>query len=123
MNPTLTPRLSPEAATILAAVFESRPVPATVRDWLTHQMATAPPVQTLSDAEVIALMNSMMPEADAELLADLHYDQQERQLSPAGRADLDRLMVVYTWGQLRKPDGLVEAVNRGLHPRGAYGRP
>lgn len=73
-----------------------------------------PPVQSLSDQEVITLAQSKFSDAEQELFGDLLYENREGLLTPERREELDRMMKVYERGQLRKAEALEEAVKRGL---------
>lgn len=73
-------------------------------------------VSNLSDEDVVALANSMMPRRMSARLTELLDGQQRRTLSVAERTELDGLMQQYYIGQLKKAEGLVEAVTRGLMP-------
>lgn len=105
-----------------AAAFSNRRLEDVVLEWI-GEIADERPVESLTDAEVVAVANSRLPAAEADQLSDLLADQRESRLTPEGRARLDQLMDVYYRGQLRKAQGLAEAVRRGLMPRGPYGRP
>jgi metal-responsive CopG/Arc/MetJ family transcriptional regulator len=67
-----------------------------------------------SDAEVMALANMKMSEAENIRLSELFDKQREEVISPLERNELDALMRVYEVGNLRKAQGIVEAVHRGL---------
>lgn len=73
-----------------------------------------PPVQSLSDQEVIALGQLKFSDAEQELFSDLLYENREGLLTADRREELDRMMKVYERGQLRKAEALEEAVKRGL---------
>ena len=76
------------------------------------------PIESLPDAEVLALANIMMSEADGEELNDLLDDQQEGQLTPETRVRLDDLLLQYRQGMVQKSTAMRIAVERGLRPRG-----
>jgi len=73
-----------------------------------------PPVSTLSDDEVLALANSKMDAAQNERLGELQARGKVEELTEAERAELLALLYIYQMGQLRKSEGLAEAVRRGL---------
>lgn len=73
-------------------------------------------LETLTDEQVLALRDAMLP-VDLQIeLGDLLADQREGQLTPKTRARLDQLMTLYEQGLLAKADAFREAVARGLQP-------
>lgn len=68
----------------------------------------------LSDIEVLSLADSMMDITLSDRMSALHEKQQAESLSGEERAELQLLMEVFSAGQLRKTQALVEAVQRGL---------
>jgi hypothetical protein len=72
------------------------------------------PVSSLSDIEVLELADSKMDAAQNERLADLQARGKTGGLTPAERLELAALLHIYQLGQLRKSEGLSEAVQRGL---------
>jgi hypothetical protein len=72
-----------------------------------------PPVSMLSDDEVLTLANSKMDPAQNERLGELQARGKTGQLTEAERAELLALLHIYQIGQLRKSEGLAEAVRRG----------
>ena len=77
------------------------------------------PVQMLSDADVLAATDSHLPADLQEELSDLLYRQQDGDRD--ARRLLDLIWPHYHRAQMRKTEGLVAAVERGLRPRGPYG--
>lgn len=73
-----------------------------------------PPVSSLSDQEVLALADSEMDEAQNERLGELQTRGKASGLTNPERLELMALMQIYQLGQLRKSEGLAEAVRRGL---------
>ncbi len=73
-----------------------------------------PSVPNLSDVEVLELADSKMDAAQNERLADLQARGKTGRLTPAERLELAALLQIYQLGQLRKSEGLSEAVQRGL---------
>ncbi len=73
-----------------------------------------PPVSRLSDAEVLKLADSKMDAAQHQRLADLQTRGKTGGLTFAERLELAALLQIYQLGQLRKSEGLGEAVQRGL---------
>ncbi len=75
-----------------------------------------PPVSTLSNVAVTALLQlQMKPEQDRRLSLLLHRQQANRLTRPE-RYELLVLMQIYQEGLLRKAQALHEAVKRGLCP-------
>lgn len=72
------------------------------------------PVGELSDADVIALTNLQMDEEQDQRYSLLLEKQREGDISTFERIELDALFRIYQHGLLRKSEGLVEAVRRGL---------
>jgi hypothetical protein len=71
-------------------------------------------VSTLSDAEVLQLADLKMDEAQNERLGQLQRKGKEVGVNAAERYELLALLQIYQLGQLRKSEGLAEAVRRGL---------
>lgn len=84
-------------------------------EWLDRE-AIEPPVETLSDAEVLALADMQLTTAQQSELDDLLFDQREGQLAEQSRQRLDELMDIYRRGMVRKAQALRVAVRRGLRP-------
>jgi hypothetical protein len=72
------------------------------------------PLLNCTNDEVLALANMKMSEAENNRLSELFNNQREEVISPLERNELDALMRVYEVGNLRKAQGIVEAVQRGL---------
>jgi hypothetical protein len=75
---------------------------------------TERPLLNCTNDEVLALANIKMSEAENNRLSELFDNQREEVISPLERNELDALMRVYEVGNLRKAQGIVEAVQRGL---------
>jgi hypothetical protein len=73
-----------------------------------------PPIETVSDAEVLALAALELPPAQDRRLSALLEEQQAGSLTAAERSELLTLMQAYQEGLLRKAQALQEAVRRGL---------
>lgn len=71
---------------------------------------------SLSDQEILALASMKMDETQDFRLETLQTKGKQTGLSEAERYELMALMQIYRIGQLRKSEGLVEAVRRGLRP-------
>lgn len=84
-------------------------------EWL-DRVTVEPPIETLSDAEVLALCDSQLSKSQQAELDDLLYEQQEGQMTDQTRERLDTLMNVYRRGMVRKAQALRVAVARGLRP-------
>jgi hypothetical protein len=68
----------------------------------------------LSDDEVLAMADSMMPQAQSDRLSVLLDKNREGQFEPGERQELNELMAVYRDGMLKKASGWAEAVRRRL---------
>ncbi len=73
-----------------------------------------PPVEILSDDEVLALAKSKFSPEQQERFSYLLEQNREGVITLPERAELDQLMDVYERGMLRKAQALSEAVSRGL---------
>lgn len=72
------------------------------------------PVERLTDDELLALSEMMMPTKQDEALSDLLADQREGRLDAEGQRRLIELMRIYEQGLLKKSQALCIAVARGL---------
>jgi Arc/MetJ-type ribon-helix-helix transcriptional regulator len=72
------------------------------------------PLIHCSDAEVLAVANMKMPKEQADRQSELLYKNQADTLSPLERNELESMLLVYGLGNLRKSQGIAEAVLRGL---------
>lgn len=73
-----------------------------------------PPIESLSDQEVIDLTKLKFTDEEQERFSDLLYENREGLLTAERHEELDQMMKVYERGQLRKAQALEEAVKRGL---------
>jgi hypothetical protein len=73
-----------------------------------------PSLVTLTDAEVLSLARSKMDEVQNRRLGELQARGKVSGLAEAERYELLALLQIYQLGQLRKSEGLAEAVRRGL---------
>jgi hypothetical protein len=73
-----------------------------------------PPIETLSDADILALTALELPPAQDRRLSALLNQQQAGSLSDTERGELLTLMQAYQEGLLRKAQALQEAVRHGL---------
>ena len=78
--------------------------------------ALEPPISTLTDADVLALADAKMDPVQNDRLAELQTRGKADGLTEAERVELLSLLHLYQVGQLRKSEGLAEAVRRGLRP-------
>jgi hypothetical protein len=85
-------------------------------DWL-QRAGTEPPVESLSNEQVLALCDSMLEASQQQELSELLDGNREGQLPPQGERRLDALMRGYRQGLVRKAQALRVAVARGLRPR------
>jgi hypothetical protein len=69
---------------------------------------------TLTDTEVLNLARSKMDEVQNRRLGELQARGKVSGLAEAERYELLALLQIYQLGQLRKSEGLAEAVRRGL---------
>lgn len=67
-----------------------------------------------SDADVLELAMLRLSAAQDGRLSELLEKQREREISPSERVELEGLMESYNVANLRKSQGIVEAVKRGL---------
>jgi metal-responsive CopG/Arc/MetJ family transcriptional regulator len=72
------------------------------------------PLADCSDEEVLALARMTMSAAENKRLGELLDKQREETITPLERNELDALLRVYQAGNLRKAQGIAEAVERGL---------
>ena len=72
------------------------------------------PLADCSDEEVLALANMKMPKDQADRQGELLYKNQANTLTPLERNELEAFLSVYQMGNLRKSQGIAEAVLRRL---------
>jgi hypothetical protein len=72
------------------------------------------PVSTLTDEDVLALADAKMDPVQNDRLAELQTRGKADGLTEAEQVELLSLLHLYQVGQLRKSEGLAEAVRRGL---------
>jgi hypothetical protein len=79
-----------------------------------HHIETLPPIDDLSDTELVAIANSrMQPEQDARMSV-LLAKQRENELVVGESDELQALMQSYQEGWLRQTAALTQAIKRGL---------
>jgi predicted transcriptional regulator len=71
-------------------------------------------ISNLSDAEVLELANLKLSKQQDKRLSQLLENQRESRITTSEKVELDGLMVLYRMGTLRKAQGCLEAVRRGL---------
>jgi hypothetical protein len=76
--------------------------------------AAARPLTGCADEEVLALARMKMTAAENQRLNELMERQREDRITPLERNELEVLFRVYQVGNLRKAQGIAEAVQRGL---------
>lgn len=72
------------------------------------------PLADCSDEEVLALARMKMSSAENQRMSALLSKQREEIITPLERNELEALLRVYQAGNLRKAQGIAEAVQRGL---------
>jgi len=103
-----------DQARSLAAATNRRLVDAVV-DWI-GRAVMEPAVESLPDAELLALCETTLDVAQEAELSGLLAQFREGALAEADRGRLDQLMGAYRRGLVLKARALKEAVTRGLHP-------
>ena len=71
-------------------------------------------ISDLPDVEVLELANLKLSKQQDKRLSQLLENQRENRISTSEKIELDGLMGLYRMGTLRKAQGCVEAVKRGL---------
>lgn len=90
-----------------------KPIEAVLSDWV-NRFADDAPIDLLSDEEVLALADAMMPQNQQDELNALLALNSEGQISSEQQARLDELMDIYHHLLLRKAEAIAVAVERGL---------
>ena len=72
------------------------------------------PLAGCSDDEVLAIANMKMSKTENKRMSELLDKQREETITPLERNELDAMFRVFQYGNLRKSQGLYEAVQRGL---------
>jgi predicted transcriptional regulator len=98
------------------AARTNRPLEAVLVEWLGSASVDLP-IESRSDAEVLAISESQLSEAQQAALSDLLRGQNAGDLTLQERVQLDELLDIYRVGMLRKSHALKVAVERGLRPR------
>ncbi len=71
-------------------------------------------IVNLSDAEVLELANLKLSKQQDKRLSNLLENQRESRITTSEKIELEGLMGLYRMGNLRKAQGCLEAVKRGL---------
>lgn len=71
-------------------------------------------IADLSDEEVLDLANLKLSKQQDERLSQLLENQREERITTSEKIELEGLMGLYRMGNLRKAQGCLEAVKRGL---------
>jgi hypothetical protein len=98
------------------AIASNRRLEDAVVEWIGRAVAD-PPVESLPDAELLALCDATLDAARQEELSTSLADLREGTLGASQRARLEELMAEYRRGLVLKARALREAVARGLRPR------
>jgi hypothetical protein len=120
-NPDMSEKVTldlPEDLATRARMFAAqvhRPFEEVLVEWIARA-ANEPAVESLPDAEVLALADSQMEEREQEELSDLLAGNEEGLLQEVQRVRLEELMRTYRRGLVRKAQALQTAVKRGLRP-------
>ena len=83
-------------------------------DWLSQLEMAEPPVDSLSDEQVLALSDAQLEPPQSDELSDLLALNREGRLEDTARRRLDELMRLYRVGLVRKAQALKVAIDRGL---------
>jgi hypothetical protein len=97
------------------ALRTQRSIEDVLLEWL-DRAATDVPMEWLPDADILALSNLEMSDADQEDLSSLLAAQREGNLTDAERDQLHMLLDRYRSGMLKKAQAFQIAVQRGLLP-------
>jgi hypothetical protein len=96
-----------------AAVQSRRPFEEVLVEWI-DRAAPEMLVDSLPDADVIALCDAEIDSSQQEELSELLARNRENSLQVGDRARLDSLMHIYRRGLIRKAQARRTAVSRGL---------
>ncbi len=117
MSETLTVELPTELArqARALAIAGNRRLEDVVLEWIGRAVAD-PPVESLPDAELLALCDANLEAGPQAELSELLEDLREGTLAASQQSRLDDLMAGYRRGLVLKARALREAVSRGLRP-------
>lgn len=71
-------------------------------------------MSNLTDEDILELANLKLSEQQDKRLSRLLENQRESRIETSEKIELEGLMGLYRMGNLRKPQGYLEAVRRGL---------
>ncbi len=83
-------------------------------DYWADDQEFAQNISNLSDAEILELANLKLAKQQDTRLSRLLENQRESRITTSEKIELEGLMGLYRMGNLRKAQGCLEAVRRGL---------
>jgi hypothetical protein len=83
-------------------------------DYWTNDQEFEQNISKLSDTEVLELANLKLSKQQDKRLSQLLENQRENHISTSEKIELEGLMGLYRMGNLRKAQGSLEAIKRGL---------
>lgn len=83
-------------------------------DYWTDDLESKESISTLPDAEVLELANLRLSKEQDKRMSQLLENQRESRITASEKVELEGLMGLYRMGSLRKAQGCLEAVKRGL---------
>ena len=83
-------------------------------DYWTDNSGVQKNISNLSDVEVLELANLKLSKQQARRMSQLLENQRESRITTSEKIELESLMGLYRMGTLRKAQGCVEAIKRGL---------
>ncbi len=83
-------------------------------DYWTNDQEFEQNISKLSDAEVLEIANLKLSKQQDKRLSQLLENQRETRITTSEKIELEGLMGLYRMGNLRKAQGCLEAVRRGL---------
>ncbi len=92
-----------------------RPIEAVLSDWFASA-SHEPPLEILSDEQLLAVVDMQMEEAQQEELSVILAHRREGQATLEEEVRFEELMQRYRRGMVRKAHALKIAVERGLRP-------
>jgi hypothetical protein len=116
--PTVTLELSDSAYEQVRDIAHrtGKPVEVVLSEWV-NRFADDVPVELLSDEQVLALADTMLPQHQQEELDNLLTLQNVGNITKLQQQRLDELMAIYRRGLVRKAQAMKVAVERGLRSR------
>ncbi len=115
MSETITVEIPSDLARQARAIAGDRRLEDAVVEWIGRTVAN-PPIESLTDANILALCDAQLDAAPQAELSMLLADLREGELAASRQARLDELMAGYRRGLVVKARALKEAVARGLRP-------